>query len=221
MLKSRLNEEKGARNKHFIHDLFSDTTDGRDWRLHAKDDSSVRRISEISNTDNNDDDDDENAHDWWMELWDKDDWDTRTFLSPTRNGGRGAKISLVRLHDEDSIQRAAAAAFLLNTQNIMNMDKVNSHGDTRRRTRDAFTTTTSTASQDRQDGNVDDALQDTHYVGLYGNMASNHKNDTNDDVSISFDTHLNWASTRNPDGVNICHKAHDQVRAFVVWYACW
>jgi hypothetical protein len=220
MLKSRLNEEKGARNKHFIHDLFSDTAGGRDWRLHAKDDSSVRRISEISNTDNNDDDDDdENAHDWWMELWDKDDWDTRIFLSPTQNGG-SAKISVVRLHDEDSIQRAAAA-FLLNTQNIMNMDKVNSHGDTRRRTRDAFTTTTSTAaSQDRQDGNVD-ALQDTHYVGLYGNMASNHKNDTNDDVSISFDSHLNWASTRNPDGVNICHKAHDQVRLVVVWYACW
>ena len=209
MLKSRLNEEKGARNKHFIHDLFSDTTDGgRDSRLHAKDDSSVRRISEISNTDNNDDD--ENAHDWWMELWDKDDWDTRTFLSPTRNGGGGAKISVVRLHDEDSIQRAAAAS-LLNTQNIMNMDKVNSHGDTRRRTRDAFTTTATAASQDRQDGNVD-ALQDTRYVGLYGNTASNHKNDINDDASISFDTHLNWASTRNPDGVNICHKAHDQVR---------
>jgi hypothetical protein len=65
-----------------------------------------------------------------------------------------------------------------------------------------------------------DALQDTRYVGLYGNTASNHKNDRNDDASISFDTHLNWASTRNPDGVNICHKAHDQVRLFVVWYAC-
>jgi hypothetical protein len=209
MLKSRLNEEKGARNKHFIHDLFSDTTGGRDSRLHAKDASSVRRISEISNTDNNDDDDDENAHDWWMELWDKDDWDTRTFLlSPTRDGGGDAKISLVRLHDEDSIQRAAAAASLLNTQNSMNMDKVNSHGDTRRRTRDAFTTT---ASQEHKDGNFD-ALQDTRYDGLYGNTASNHKNDRNGDASISFDTHLNWASTRNPDGVNICHKAHDQVR---------
>jgi hypothetical protein len=93
---------------------------------------------------------------------------------------------------------------------IMNMDKVNSQGDTRRRTRDAFTTTAA-ASQEHKDGNFD-ALQDTRYVGLYGNTASiesNHKNDRNDDASISFDTHLNWASTRNPDGVNICHKAHD------------
>jgi hypothetical protein len=54
---------------------------------------------------------------------------------------------------------------------IMNMDKVNSQGDTRRRTRDAFTTTAA-ASQEHKDGNFD-ALQDTRYVGLYGNTASN------------------------------------------------
>jgi hypothetical protein len=121
----------------------------------------------------------------WLRLWKDEDWETQTM----------GEVSLIRLHNEDSIQKAQSFHF--------------SHDATRRQLRthppptfvspfDSYYPSLKIAQDnDFRETDIATTTRRTH----------SHKASQVD----TFSALLNWATDQNPDGVPIVHPVHDQV----------
>jgi hypothetical protein len=121
----------------------------------------------------------------WLQLWKNEDWESQSL----------GEVSLVRLHDEESIRKALSLHF-------------SHHHDARRhllrthhRTLDLPFDSYSPSLKIAQDHN----FQETDIAYTRTNSHKGSQEDT-------FATLLNWATDQNPDGVPIVHPVHDQVR---------
>lgn len=131
-------------------------------------------------------------YDEWFDLWENQDWETQT----TQEG-----MVVVRLHDQESI--AKAASVLLHSDDVLPTRKRRLHHD------GPMKTFVSPFGNDYPHLKI--ASDNEFTVDSITEGKDKHKHHhTRDD---SFKTYLNWASTRNPDGVDICHDVHDQVRS--------
>jgi hypothetical protein len=128
----------------------------------------------------------------WLQLWKDEDWESRSL----------GEAFLVRLHNEDSIQKALAFHF--------------SHHDansTRRqlRTHHHHHRTSLALPFDSYSPSLKIA-QDYNFRETDISSSSSKKHSHKDSQEDPFSTLLNWATDQNPDGVPIVHQVHDQVR---------
>ena len=123
----------------------------------------------------------------WLQLWKDEDWETQTM----------GEVSLIRLHDHESIQNAS---FHL-------------HAHARRlRTTKRHPMKTFVSPYDTYYPSLKIAQDnDFHETNIATDTKHSHK-DVYDDT---FQTHLNWATDQNPDGVPVVHPVHDQVRTYM------
>ena len=128
----------------------------------------------------------------WLQLWKNEDWETQTM----------GEVSLIRLHDNESIRNASfhlhAHARSLRTTKHRSMKTIVSPYD-------AFYPSFKIAQDnDFRETNIDTSTKHSH-------------KDSDDDA---FQTHLNWATGQNPDGVPIVHPVHDQVQTYMNLMKC-
>lgn len=124
--------------------------------------------------------------DAWFELWNDENWERHTLFEEN--------MLLMRLHDEESIRKAA------NLHNATLSDDIPN-----RRLHHHY----------RPDKTIHSPfVKDSPHLQIapdsgHGITSSRRKQRQEKDA---FNQYLNWASDQNPDGVNIVHPAHDQVR---------
>lgn len=160
-------------------------THGRRRSLQRSDDSLKSVLSAAINTKN----------DAWFQLWENQDWETQTLV----RGG----LTVMRLHDEESVKRAANLhGFSLDGRRMAKKPRLR-HGRPNKNTTIVASSFIKDYSHlriaqddDFSKSSIDNDKSKKHFHSQRG----------------SFETHLNWASEENPDGVNIVHEAHDQVR---------
>jgi len=132
------------------------------------------------------------ATDDWLQLWDEDDWTTQTLVQE--------ELTVMRLYDEESIRNAAS---LRNVVIHNERRQLHKHSPVK-------TTFVSPFVKDYPHFKI---ASDTDFAVATRTDTHRKKHDKQrDNTDSSFDTHLNWASSHNPDGVDIVHKVHDQVR---------